>query len=97
MEEAINRLRKTIEKYRAILGDERVSFESSTLKVLEDLKLSQDKLLKLLPYFPLIRDLSWRPSRVVNDKIYDIRVELEVISPLNTITEVEVSLIPVEY
>jgi hypothetical protein len=97
MGEAINKLRETIEKYRAILGDERVAFESSTLKVLEDLKLFQDKLLKLLPYFPLIRDLSWRPSRVVNDKIYDIRVELEVISPLNTLAEVAISLIPVEY
>jgi hypothetical protein len=97
MGEAINKLRETIEKYRAILGDERLSFESSTLKVLEDLKLSQERLLKLLPYFPLIRDLSWRPSRVVNDKIYDIRVELEVISPLNTLAEVKVSLIPIEY
>jgi DNA-binding ferritin-like protein len=97
MDEAIKALKNTVEKYRVILGDERVSFESTTLKVLEDLKLSQDKLLKLLPYFPLIRDLSWRPSRVVNDKIYDIRVELEVISPLNTLAEVEVSLIPVEY
>jgi hypothetical protein len=97
MDEAIKALGNTVEKYRVILGDERVSFESSTLKVLEDLKLSQEKLLKLLPYFPLIRDLSWRPSRVVNDKIYDIRVELEVISPLNTLAEVEVSLIPVEY
>jgi hypothetical protein len=97
MDEAIKALKNTVEKYRVILGDERVSFESTTLTVLEDLKLSQDKLLKLLPYFPLIRDLSWRPSRVVNDKIYDIRVELEVISPLNTLAEVEVSLIPVEY
>jgi hypothetical protein len=44
----------------------------------------------------LIRDLSWRPSRVVNDKVYDIRVELEVISPLNALKEVEISLIPVE-
>jgi hypothetical protein len=97
MEEAIKRLRETIEKYRAVLGDERVSFESTTLKVLEDLKLTQEKLLKLLPYFPLIRNLSWRPSRVVNDKIYDLEVYLEVISPLNTLAEVEVSLIPVEY
>ena len=97
MDEAIKALRNTVEKYRVILGDERVSFESTTLKVLEELKLTQEKLLKLLPYFPLIRDLSWRPSRVVNDKIYDIRVELEVISPLNTLAEVEVSLIPVEY
>jgi hypothetical protein len=97
MDEAIKALRNTLEKYRVILGDERISFESTTLKVLEDLKLSQDKLLKLLPYFPLIRDLSWRPSRVVNDKIYDLEVSLEVISPLNTLAEVEVSLIPVEY
>jgi predicted metal-dependent hydrolase len=97
MEEAIRRLKNTIDKYRAILGDERVSFESTTLKVLEDLKLTQEKLLKLLPYFPLIRNLSWRPSRVVNDKIYDLEVYLEVISPLNTLAEVEISLIPVEY
>jgi hypothetical protein len=97
MEEAIKRLRETIEKYRAVLGDERVSFESKTLKVLEDLKLTQEKLLKLLPYFPLIRDLSWGPSRVVNDKIYDLEVSLEVISPLNTLAEVKVSLVPVEY
>jgi DNA-binding ferritin-like protein len=97
MDEAIKALRNTVEKYRVILGDERVSFESSTLKVLEDLKLSQEKLLKLLPYFPLIRELSWRPSRVVNDKIYDLEVSLEVISPLNTLAEVAVSLIPVEY
>jgi hypothetical protein len=97
MDEAIKALKNTVEKYRVILGDERVSFESTTFKVLEDLKLSQDKLLKILPYFPLIRNLSWRPSRVVNDKIYDLEVSLEVISPLNTLTEVEVSLIPVEY
>jgi hypothetical protein len=97
MEEAIRALQNTIEKYRVILGDERVSFESSSLKVLEDLKLSQEKLLKVLPYFPLIRNLGWRPSRVEKDKIYDIKVEVEVISPLNTLAQVEVSLVPVEY
>jgi archaellum component FlaC len=97
MEEAIRRLINTIEKYRAILGDERVSYESSSLKVLEDLKTTQEKLLKLLPYFPLIKNLDYEPSKVVNDKIYDLSVSLEVISPLNTLKEVEVMLIPVEY
>jgi len=97
MDEAVERLRKTIEKYRMILGDEKVSFESSTLKVLEDLKITKEKLLKVLPYFPLIKNLSWRPTRIVNDKIYSLNVSLEVISPLNTLTEVEVKLIPVEY
>ena len=97
MEEAIRRLRNTIEKYRVIVGDERVSLESSTLKVLEDLKITKEKLLKVLPYFPLIKNLSWRPTRIVNDKIYSLNVSLEVISPLNTLTEVEVKLIPVEY
>jgi hypothetical protein len=97
MEEAIKRLRETIEKYRAVLGDERVSFEYSSLKVLEDLKITQEKLIKLLPYFPLIKSLEYSPSRVINDKIYDLSVSLEVISPLNTLKEVEVTLIPVEY
>jgi archaellum component FlaC len=97
MEEAIRRLKNIIEKYRAILGDERVSFESSSLKVLDDLKITQEKLLKLLPYFPLIKTLYYKPSKVVNDKIYDLSVTLEVISPLNTLKEIEVKLIPVEY
>jgi hypothetical protein len=97
MDEAIEGLRKTIEKYRILLGDERVSFESSTLKVLEDLKITQEKLLKVLPYFPLIKNLSFSPSKVVNDKIYDLNVSLEVISPLNTLEECEVRLVPVEY
>ena len=97
MEEAIRRLKNTIDKYRAILGDERVSFEYSSLKVLEDLKITQEKLIKLLPYFPLIKSLEYSPSRVMNDKIYDLSVRLEVISPLNTLKEVEVMLIPVEY
>jgi hypothetical protein len=97
MDEAIEGLRKTIEKYRVLLGDERVSFESSTLKVLEDLKITQEKLLKVLPYFPLIKNLSFSPSKIINDKIYDLNVNLEVISPLNTLKEVEVRLIPIEY
>jgi predicted metal-dependent hydrolase len=97
MEEAIRALQNTIEKYRVILGDERVSFESSSLKVLDDLKITQEKLLKVLPYFPLIRSFGYNPSKVVNDKIYDLSVILEVISPLNTLKEVEVKLIPVEY
>jgi hypothetical protein len=97
MNEAIGKLKQIIEKYRILLGDERVSFESSTLKVLEDLKITQEKLLKVLPYFPLIKNLSFSPSKVVNDKIYDLSVQLEVISPLNTLEKVEVKLIPVEY
>jgi hypothetical protein len=65
MDEAIEGLRKTIEKYRILLGDERVSFESSTLKVLEDLKITQEKLLKVLPYFPLIKNLSFSPLKLL--------------------------------
>ncbi len=97
MEEARRRLESTIQRYRAILGDERVSFESSSLRVLEDLKVTQEKLQKVLPYFPLIKNFDYNPTKVVNDKIYDLSVSLEVISPLNTLKEVEVRLIPVEY
>ncbi len=104
MDEAIKGLKNTIEKYQSILGVERVAFESATLKVLEDLKVTREelrstngKLLKLLPYFPLIKNLNWQPTKVVNDKIYNLRVSLEAISPLNTLKEVEVKLIPVEY
>ncbi len=97
MEEAISKLRNTVEKYRTILGDERVSFESASLKVLEDLNSAEKRLEKVLTYFPLIRNLSFSPSRVVNDKVYDLNVRLEVISPINTLEKVEVKLIPVEY
>jgi polyhydroxyalkanoate synthesis regulator phasin len=97
MDEAIRNLKRTIEKYRAILGDDRVAFESSTVKILEDLKLTQQKLQKVLPYFPLILNFAWKPTRVINDKIYDINVSFEVASPLNSLREVEVMLIPVEY
>ena len=104
VDEAIEGLRNTIEKYRTILGGERVAFETATLKVLEDLKITKEdlrstneKLLKLLPYLPLIKDLSWQPSEVVNDKVYSLNVSLEVLSPLNTLKEVEVKLIPVVY
>jgi predicted metal-dependent hydrolase len=97
MEEARRALQNTIEKYRVILGDERVSFESSSLKVLDDLKITQEKLLKVLPYFPLIRRFGYSPSKVVKDKVYSLTVSLEVISPLNTLAEVEVRLVPVEY
>jgi hypothetical protein len=97
MDEAIRKLKETIEKYRALLGDERVSFESSTVKILEDLKITQEKLQKVLPYFPLILNLYWKPTRVVNDKIYDINVVFEVISPLSSLEDVEVTLRPIEY
>jgi plasmid maintenance system antidote protein VapI len=97
MDEAIRKLKEIIERYRVLLGDERVSFESSTVKILEDLKLTQEKLQKVLPYFPLILDFGWKPIRVINDKIYDINISFEVISPLNSLKEVEVILIPVEY
>jgi hypothetical protein len=97
MDNAINNLRKTIERYRAILGDDRVAFESSTIKILEDLKLTQEKLQKVLPYFPLILNFTWKPTKIINDKIYDIKVIFEVISPLNSLREVEVMLIPVDY
>jgi hypothetical protein len=97
MDEAIRKLRETIERYRVLLGDERVSFEYSTLKILEDLKITQEKLQKVLPYFPLILNLYWRPMRVVNDKIYDVNVVFEVISPLSSLEYVEVTLRPIEY
>jgi len=64
---------------------------------LYDIPSLQEKLLKALPYFPLIKGLDYNPSKVVNDKIYDLNVSLEVISPLNTLEEVEVRVIPVEY
>jgi chromosome segregation ATPase len=94
MNEAINNLKRTIEKYRALLGDDRVAFESSTVKILEDLKITQEKLQKVLPYFPLILKFDWKPIKVINDKIYDINVTFEVASPLNSLKEVEVTLIP---
>jgi hypothetical protein len=97
MDEAIRKLRETIEKYRVTLGDERVYFESSTLKILEDLKVTQEKLQKVSPYFPLILKFDWKPTKIINDKIYDINVSFEIISPLNSLNEVEVMLIPVEY
>jgi len=97
IQEAIEGLRKTIEKYKVILGDERVAFENSSLRVLEDLKVTREKLLKVLPYFPLIKNLNFTPTRVVNDKVYDLNVSLEIISPLNSLEEVKVKLIPVEY
>jgi hypothetical protein len=64
---------------------------------LEDLKIKEDKLLKSYKYLPAIVDLHWKPIKVVNDKIYGINVSFEVISPLNSLKEVEVMLIPVEY
>jgi len=97
MDDAINNLRKTIERYRAVLGDDRVAFQSSTVKILEDLKLTQEKLQKVLPHFPLILNLAWKPTKIINDKINNINVSFEVISPLNSLREVEVMLIPVDY
>jgi predicted nucleic acid-binding Zn-ribbon protein len=97
MDEAIRKLKETIEKYRVLLGDERVSFELYTVKLLEDLKSTQEKLLRVLPYFPLILKFYWKPIKVINDKIYDINVTFEVTSPLNSLKEVEVMLIPLEY
>jgi hypothetical protein len=97
MDEAIRKLKETIERYRGILGDERVAFEYSTLKILEDLRLAEERLQRVLPYFPLILNLYWRPMRVVNDKIYDVNVVFEVISPLSSLEVVEVTLRPVEY
>jgi archaellum component FlaC len=97
MDEAIRNLKETIERYRALLGDERISFESSTVKILEDLKLTQEKLQKVLPYFPLILNFGWKPTKVINDKIHDINISFEVASPLNSLKEVEVMLIPLEY
>jgi hypothetical protein len=95
-DEAINKIKETINKYEILFGKE-ASFEKNAVKILEDLKIKGDKLLKSYKYFPAIVDLHWKPIRVINDKIYNINVSFEVISPLNTLKEVEVRLIPVEY
>jgi archaellum component FlaC len=97
MDEAIRKLKEIIERYRVLLGDERVSFESYTVKVLKDLRLTEERLQKVLQYFPLVLNMSWKPTRVVNDKIYDVNVVFEVISPLSSLEVVEVTLRPVEY
>jgi hypothetical protein len=95
-DEAINKIKEIINKYEILFGKE-VNFEKNAVKILEDLKIKGDKLLKSYKHFPAIVDLHWRPIRVINDKIYDINVNFEVISPLNSLKEVEVMLIPVEY
>jgi hypothetical protein len=95
-DEAINKIKETINKYEILLGGE-VNFEKNAVKILEDLKIKEDKLLKSYKYLPAIVDLYWKPTKVVNDKIYDINVSFEVISPLNSLKEVEVMLIPLEY
>jgi hypothetical protein len=95
-DEAINKIKETINKYEILFGKE-VSFEKSAVKILEDLKIKGDKLLKSYKHLPAIVDLHWKPIKVINDKIYDINVSFETISPLNTLKEVEVMLIPVEY
>ncbi|MEM4970327.1 MAG: glycoside hydrolase family 99-like domain-containing protein [Sulfolobales archaeon] len=97
MLDAIEGLRRAVERYRLLLGDDRVAFERSVLGVLEDLRDAEDSLYRLARYFPLISDLRWIPAKIVNDKIYDVEVIFEVISPLNSLSEAVVSLIPVEY
>ena len=96
LEEAISGLRRTVEKYRALLGEDKVVFESAVVKILEEYKITQEKLARLEGMFPLIF-LSWTPARVVLDKIYDVRVEVEIVNLLTPVTEVEISLVPVEY
>jgi len=44
-----------------------------------------------------ILKLTYRPTKVINDKVYDIRVETEILNPSLNIKEVEIKLIPVEY
>ena len=44
-----------------------------------------------------ILKLTYRPIKVINDKVYDIRVETEILNPSLNIKEVEIKLIPVEY
>jgi len=94
-DKAINKIKETINKYEILLGG--ASFEKNAVKILEDLKIKGDKLLKSYKHLPAIVDLYWKPTKIVNDKIYDINVSFEVISPLNSLKEVEVMLIPVEY
>jgi hypothetical protein len=94
-DEAINKIKETINKYEILFGG--VNFEKNAVKILEDLKIKEDKLLKSYKHLPAIVDFHWKPIKVINDKIYDINVSFEVISPLNSLKEVEVMLIPVEY
>lgn len=50
------------------------------------------------PYYPpTIVSLTYTPTRVVNDKVYDMRVNLSLNNPSNNLTHLEVQLIPVEY
>ena len=76
-DEAINKIKETINKYEILLGG--VNFEKNAVKILEDLKIKGDKLLKVYKHLPAIVDLYWKPTKVINDKIYDINVSFEVI------------------
>jgi hypothetical protein len=95
-DEAINKMKDTINKYEILLGRE-FNFEKNAVKILEDLKIKGDKLLKSHEHLPAIVDFYWKPTKEINGKIYNINVSFEVISPLNSLKEVEVMLIPVEY
>lgn len=48
-------------------------------------------------HFPYIASVSYEPTRIVNDKIYDIAVRVEVLNPLADLDELTIKLIPVEY
>jgi hypothetical protein len=51
-----------------------------------------------VPYYPpKIVDLSYMPTRVVNDKVYDIRITLSLNNPSKNLTDLEVRLVPTEY
>lgn len=57
----------------------------------------QNELDRLKAYFPYIASISYKPTKVVNDKVYDIAVSVEVLNPLADLAELEVRLVPVEY
>ncbi|MEZ0346230.1 MAG: hypothetical protein ABWK01_06750, partial [Infirmifilum sp.] len=58
MQEAINGLKKTIEKYKPLLGEDRVAFESETLDLLREMKQCIEERDKLSSeYKILLRDI----------------------------------------
>lgn len=60
------------------------------------LQNQKEKLNEILGLFPLI-SLDYTPTKIVNNKVYDIKVKVNVISPFYKLEACEVKLIPCEY
>jgi hypothetical protein len=73
------------------------SYEEKLDSIKKELGSKEEELKEIKKYFPLIKSFSFYPSKVVNDKIYDLKVNLDVINPLKNLKEVELKLIPIEY